>query len=332
MDQDRPRLNPPSPFRSLLNLVMACLLSGMAFSALGMSLLPRITGLGMDDLTRGLEGYGQQARWEEWLRALNLQGWELSAGLMGLQGLTTLGFFVLPGLWFLQNRLDGRKDDESHPLHWRGLVGPGLLQALLSVAVLLALLPLIYTVYHWNHALRLLADSVPLVAQWVATEEQASLVIALLLDQNGTAFVIASLVVLVILPAVGEEIIFRGSLQPLLARVLRRPHAAIWVSALIFSAIHGQWLGFVPRCLLGALFGYLALWTGSLWPSVLAHLSNNLLSLWAYRWNWLNARAVIEESDAAYRWSDAPVAWWVLLPATLIGVFLLIQLVRRSNS
>jgi membrane protease YdiL (CAAX protease family) len=197
---------------------------------------------------------------------------------------------------------------------------------------LLALLPLIYTVYHWNHALRLLADSVPLVAQWVATEEQASRVIALLLDQNGTAFVIASLVVLVILPAVGEEIIFRGSLQPLLARVLRRPHAAIWVSALIFSAIHGQWLGFVPRCLLGALFGYLALWTGSLWPSVLAHLSNNLLSLWAYRWNWLNARAVIEESDAPYRWSDAPVAWWVLLPATLIGVFLLIQLVRRSNS
>jgi len=91
-------------------------------------------------------------------------------------------------------------------------------------------------------------------------------------------------------------------------------------------------LGFVPRCLLGALFGYLALWTGSLWPSVLAHLSNNLLSLWAYRWNWLNARAVIEESDAPYRWSDAPVDWWVLLPATLIGVFLLIQLVRRSNS
>jgi len=88
----------------------------MAFSALGMSLLPRITGLGMDDLTRGLEGYGQQARWEEWLRALNLQGWELSAGLMGLQGLTTLGFFVLPGLWFLQNRLDGRKEDEPHPL------------------------------------------------------------------------------------------------------------------------------------------------------------------------------------------------------------------------
>ena len=251
---------------------------------------------------------------------------------MGLQALTTLGFFVLPGFWFLQNHLEGRDELQPHPLHGGWLVGSGKIQALLSVAALLALLPLIYTIYHWNHALRLLSDSVPLVAQWVQTEEQASRLIALLLDQSGGALAAGGLLVLVILPAVGEELVFRGSLQPLLGRILGRPHAAVWVSALIFSAIHGQWLGFVPRCLLGALFGYLALWTGSLWPSVLAHLSNNLLSLWAYRWNWLNARAVIEESDAAYRWSDAPVAWWVLLPATLIGVFLLIQLVRRSNS
>ena len=84
---------------------MACLLSGMAFSALGMSLLPRFTGLGMDDLTRGMEWYGQKAAWEEWLRTLKLQGWELSAGMMGLQALTTLGFFVLPGFWFLQNQI-----------------------------------------------------------------------------------------------------------------------------------------------------------------------------------------------------------------------------------
>ena len=311
---------------------MACLLSGMAFSALGMSLLPRFTGLGMDDLTRGIEYYGQKPAWEEWLRTLKLQGWELSLGIMGLQALTSLGFFVLPGFWFLQNHLEGRDELQPHPLHGGWFAGTGLIQALLSVAVLLAFLPLIYNVYHWNHALRLLSDSVPLVAQWVQTEEQASRLIALLLDQSGAALAVGGGLVLVILPAVGEELVFRGSLQPLLGRILGRPHAAVWVSALIFSAIHGQWLGFVPRFLLGALFGYLALWSGSLWPSVLAHMSNNLLSLLAYRWNWLNARAVIEEANAPYRWSDAPMAWWVVLPATVVGVFLLVQWAARTKT
>jgi hypothetical protein len=61
-------------------------------------------------------------------------------------------------------------------------------------------------------------------------------------------------------------------------------------------------------------------------------MSNNLLSLLAYRWNWLNARAVIEEANAPYRWSDAPMAWWVVLPATLVAVFLLVQFAGRRKS
>ena len=53
-------------------------------------------------------------------------------------------------------------------------------------------------------------------------------------------------------------------------------HVAIWVTAIIFSAVHMQFFGFVPRMILGALFGYLAYWSGSLWLPIIAHAFNNM--------------------------------------------------------
>ena len=52
-------------------------------------------------------------------------------------------------------------------------------------------------------------------------------------------------------------------------------HVGIWLAAALFSAIHLQFYGFVPRMLLGALFGYLYIWTGNLWVPMLAHFFNN---------------------------------------------------------
>ena len=73
-----------------------------------------------------------------------------------------------------------------------------------------------------------------------------------------------------------EEFLFRGFLTRLISKRFRH-HATIWIIAVIFSFIHFQFLGFIPRMLLGALFGYMAWWSGTLWTAVLAHIVNNTL-------------------------------------------------------
>lgn len=84
-----------------------------------------------------------------------------------------------------------------------------------------------------------------------------------------------NLLVVAVIAAIGEEFLFRGCVQGILVRWFRNPHLAIWITAIVFSAIHLQFYGFLPRMLLGALFGYLLLWGKNIWLPVLAHFINN---------------------------------------------------------
>ena len=86
---------------------------------------------------------------------------------------------------------------------------------------------------------------------------------------------IVGLIAISILPGIGEELLFRGVLQNGLKKWTKNIHVAIWVSAFIFSAIHMQFYGLVPRMLLGALFGYIYFWSGSIWYAIIAHMANN---------------------------------------------------------
>lgn len=85
--------------------------------------------------------------------------------------------------------------------------------------------------------------------------------------------------VIAVLAGITEEFFFRGLIQTELMRAVQNAHVAIWISAIAFSAVHMQFYGFVPRMLLGALFGYLYLWSGNLWVPILAHAVNNALAL-----------------------------------------------------
>lgn len=84
-----------------------------------------------------------------------------------------------------------------------------------------------------------------------------------------------------IIPTIGEELFFRGAIQGVLRQKLN-VKLAIWITAVVFSAIHMQFYGFVPRMLLGAFFGYLLVWSGNLWLSIVAHFSNNVLAVIFY--------------------------------------------------
>ena len=122
-------------------------------------------------------------------------------------------------------------------------------------------------------------------------EENAKKLTEQLLQFDNMGQFILALVVIAIIPAIGEELLFRGILQNLLINISRNIHIAIWVSAFLFSAIHLQFFGFIPRMLLGALFGYLYFWSGNLLYPMVAHFINNgftLLMIYLYRSDVIN--------------------------------------------
>lgn len=120
--------------------------------------------------------------------------------------------------------------------------------------------------------------------------------------------------VIAILPAFGEELVFRGMLQPQLMRITKNFHASIWITAALFSAFHLQFFGFVPRLLLGALFGYLYYWSGNLLMPIFAHFVNNGFSVLML---YLNQKGIVDmdiESTEAAPWPS-------VLIFTLVGGF-----------
>lgn len=117
-------------------------------------------------------------------------------------------------------------------------------------------------------------------------EDYAAQLTAFMTEFKSIPELIVALVVIAVLPAIGEELVFRGLIQNELNRLTQNIHVAIWFSAILFSAFHLQFFGFVPRLLLGALFGYLYYWSGNLSMAILAHFTNNaaaVLSLYYYQ-------------------------------------------------
>jgi membrane protease YdiL (CAAX protease family) len=108
------------------------------------------------------------------------------------------------------------------------------------------------------------------------------------------------ILVVALLPAIGEELVFRGMIQRELWRGTRNIHVAIWVSATVFSAIHMQFYGFVPRLCLGALFGYLYYWSDNLLIPIFSHFFNNAFAVVMVYLNHLDITDVnIEDGEAA---------------------------------
>lgn len=91
--------------------------------------------------------------------------------------------------------------------------------------------------------------------------------------------IIISLLIISVLTGLAEELFFRGALQNIFHSRPMSVHAAIWVTAAIFALMHGQMVGFIPRTLLGAFFGYAMVWTGSLWTAIACHALNNALAI-----------------------------------------------------
>ncbi|WP_157740532.1 CPBP family intramembrane glutamic endopeptidase [Mucilaginibacter xinganensis] len=107
------------------------------------------------------------------------------------------------------------------------------------------------------------------------SEDSAQKVMEAILKMNNIWDVIVNVLMVGLLTAIAEEFMFRGVIQTIFVRWTRNTHAAVWITAILFSAFHMEFFGFLPRLLLGVFFGYFVAWSGSIWTGVWAHFINN---------------------------------------------------------
>jgi membrane protease YdiL (CAAX protease family) len=114
------------------------------------------------------------------------------------------------------------------------------------------------------------------VEKWmIEKEDNANTILNRVLDSPTFSIMTLNLFIIAVLPAIGEELFFRGVFQKIFYNLFRSGHIAIWFTAFIFSTLHFQFFGFVPRFILGLVFGYLFFWSGTLWLPVISHFINN---------------------------------------------------------
>lgn len=144
-----------------------------------------------------------------------------------------------------------------------------------SVNILSAAVAFIFGIFIFSQFLYWLNMQLPLPDWADNMEGDAAEMIKGILVMNTTGEFLLTLFVVAVLPAIGEELLFRGIIQQQLERMGQNPVLAVWMAAFIFSAFHLQFAGFFPRLFLGAGLGYLYLWSRSLWVPILAHFFIN---------------------------------------------------------
>lgn len=205
------------------------------------------------------------------------------AGDIGIkigQGINSIFMFIVPPIVYYYLT---RKEHRMQELGFRSLTPPRWLM-LIGVALMFVSLPVTNQLTTWNEGMSF-GKGLIWLEDWIKTlEETAKVATEKMLNVDTIGGLLLNMVVVALIPALGEEMTFRGVLQQSLTRKMS-PHMAILLSAAIFSFIHFQFYGFLPRMFLGILLGYMFYITGSLWTSILMHFLNNGTAVMLYYLN-----------------------------------------------
>ena len=155
---------------------------------------------------------------------------------------------------------------------------PGIRLLIVVCLTMLLLSPTVSLTEYFNKQIQLPA-SMAAIEEWMqSTEEYADSLFQKIMSEKGVIAFIINFIVIAVTAGVTEEFLFRGALLRIMQQKIRNHHLAIWMVAIIFSAIHFQFYGFVPRMLLGAYLGYLLYWTKNIWVPVFAHFFHNTVA------------------------------------------------------
>lgn len=234
-----------------------------------------------------------------------------------MQILSQLGAFVLPS--FIFAFLVSFSVSE-----YLGLKQvPGLFSAISVVLLMYLLLPVINELVKINQAM-VLPDSLHAIEEWMRTAEtRAEELTKAFLSTHSTGGLILNLIIVGVLASVGEELLFRAVLIRLFRSWFGNVHAAVLLSAIIFSAFHLQFFGFIPRFVLGLVFGYLFVWSGSVWLPILAHFINNASAVMVF---YLFEQGVVETPAEEFGNVENMMLLWVsIILSVALLVFVMIN-------
>ncbi|MDB5233396.1 MAG: hypothetical protein JWR44_389 [Hymenobacter sp.] len=197
---------------------------------------------------------------------------------------------------------------------------------LAAAALIIIILPFMSSLIAWNagvHFPGFLHD----FEVWArASEDRAQDLTKFLTKFNSPLRFWVGVVVIALVPAISEELVFRGVIQKNLVRWFS-PHMGVWLGAALFSAIHFQFFGFVPRFVLGLVLGYLYLWSGNILVSMAAHFTQNAFQLFI----------LYLTQHGRFGWgfdpdSNEALPWWLVLPSALLTAGLLYFLHQRMTA
>ncbi|RFS23474.1 CPBP family intramembrane metalloprotease [Chitinophaga silvatica] len=207
---------------------------------------------------------------------------------------------------------------QPHPMRYLGLKPmPSILQIAISVLALYCSLPFVGWLGEWN-------KTWPVPQQFREMEKMADQLLKVILKMPTIKDLFANLFLVAIIPAIAEELFFRGVLQRLIINATNKVWFGVFITAIIFSAIHGEAFGFMPRILLGFILGAVYAISGSLWLSILTHVVNNGMQV---IWLYLFQHGVIKDDPM----QDTPVAWYLVLISIPVTIGLLWALSKKSN-
>ncbi len=189
------------------------------------------------------------------------------------QSVSQIGLFIFPAIVFAA--LVSKNIKEY--LQVKGNIK--FLSLVISCLIMVAAIPLINWLAEMNSRMQLPGFLAGLENWMKESEDSAAKVTEAFLNVSSVSGLLANLIVIAVLAAIGEEFLFRGVLQKLFYEWSKNIHIAIFLSAFLFGVFHLQFYGLIPRVLMGALFGYLLYWSGSIWLPILAHFMNNAVAV-----------------------------------------------------
>lgn len=254
-------------YSKLLFLVLLCLFCGGILVFLATAIAPYLFDINSFELSKLVQS-------EEVTGS--------TSTLKFIQLFNGLGLFIIPAfLYFFLIEKNGLKQKFGQSFKPESM--------LLVILIFFSFYPLIGFLGKWNAALDL-PDYLSYIEDWMkSAEEHAEKLTTAFLQMESPLDLGINLFLIAIMPALGEELIFRGIVQPTINEGNQNKHWGVWISAILFSAIHMQFYGFIPRMLLGALFGYIYLWSKNLWLPIFAHFLNNGLAVLLTYWMGIEA-------------------------------------------
>lgn len=228
------------------------------------------------------------------------------------QGFSQLGMFIVPTLLFSWLVSSGpKKYFDMHSKFNLQHIG-------LTILFLVVMVPLIGFTNALNQEMQLPAFLEGMEEWMKSMEERMADVTEKIAFADNIPTLLFNLVVMAVIPAIGEELLFRGFIQKHLQAWFKNKHVSIWVVAILFSAFHLQFYGFLPRMLMGAALGYVYVWTRNLWMPILFHFLNNALAVFSY---YMLSIGKIDGSPEDLGTIDNPYV--------LLGMFVMLFLVVR---